>query len=110
MRSVVLAARLALTVSHATATLWSGPTQRSARFATNEDGFCSLKRVLATEDVKLDFWFVSGLANSNVPEAITFQVVATPATLGWPMRLSVGSDPDQPPFVLGSDPAAPIRL
>jgi hypothetical protein len=110
MRSIVLAACLFLTALHATATLWSPPRERSAWFATNENGFCSLQRAVATDEAKLEFSFVSGLAHGNEPDAITFQVVATPAKLGWPMHLSVGSEPNAPPFVLGLDPASPNRL
>jgi hypothetical protein len=110
MKSAALGLSLAIAAMQAVATIWTPPVDRGGWFASNQIGFYSSKRVVPTDEVKLEFLFVSGLVNSDTPKSTTFQVVASPATLSWPMRITVESDPTQPPFVLGGDPAAPIRL
>jgi len=110
MSLVAFSLSLALAATEADAQLWAGPSTRTRWVATNQDGFCSLKRVEETAETKLEFMFVSGLHKKDVPKGISFQVSASPAKLAWPMTFSVGSDRSQPHIVLGADQHAPPWL
>jgi hypothetical protein len=93
---------MALTAALASTGIWAPLPPRMGWTASNHDGFCSLRRVEETGEAKLEFVFVSGLANSNKPKQITFQVNASPAKLVRPVRLSPGSDATAPDIEIGA--------
>lgn len=92
------------------ANIWSGPPERDGWSATNQDGFCSLKRSVESADAKLEFVFVSGLREDDEPQEITFQVIAIPAGLVWPVRVFLGSDPFALQIKIGVDSSSPTFL
>jgi hypothetical protein len=110
MSPIVLSIGLALMSADSNSGLWVGKPPRAGWFATNQDGFCSLRSVLETSEVKLEFLFVSRSTQDDSPYEITFQVNATPAHLVRPVRLAPGSEPTAATVEVGSDASPTTSL
>jgi hypothetical protein len=110
MRIAVLTLGLVLISTAVGASEFVGPPPRGGWYATNQDLFCSLKRIVDTSDVKLEFLFVARFQQSSKPPAITFQVNATPAQLAWPVRFTLGSNTSEPPVEVGAASASSTFL
>ena len=103
MKILALSAGLAFMAASTGQSTFVGPPPRDGWSATNQDGFCLLRRIEDTRDTKLEFLFVSGLYNAGTPQQVTFQVNSSPAKLSRPVRLSPGSDASAPDIEVGAD-------
>ena len=89
---------------------WTTPPGEDGWSATNQDGFCSLKRAAKSADTRFEFVFLSRLREDDESREITFQVIATPARLVWPVRVSLGSKPNAPQIEIGADSSSSTSL
>jgi len=110
MRIAALTLVLGLISTESAASELVGPPPRGGWYATNQDLFCRLKRIVDSPEARLEFVFVAKFQQSNKPPAITFQVDAIPAQLVWPVRFSVGSDSSAPPIEVGATSASATML
>jgi hypothetical protein len=89
-------------------TLWQGQSDRTNRwFATNQDGYCSLKHSAGAADARVDFLFSSLSEADHQP---IFQVIRTPRDLVWPVRVQLGSDWNAPQFEIGGESSSAVLL
>ena len=107
MRALIIGICVLPIIGLADTTLWQGQSERRGWFASNQDGFCSLKHYVGAADATLELQFSSSAGSNEQP---IFQVLRTSHDLVWPVRVQLGSEWNAPQFEIGADTSSTFLL